>query len=83
MDPIGCTRGATGIPEIHRFQKVNPTTGLVGILTHAGEIAGFAAGDEAFGDGFQCFPTFADGSGFVGIDGIVGGGAGDDSEEIR
>ena len=42
----------------------------------------FAAVDEVFGDAFEFFPAGADGGGFLFGDFVVGGGDGDDAEEV-
>ena len=46
------------------------------------EISLFAAGDEAFGGGFQFFPAGANLLGLVVGDLVVGGGDGDDLQEV-
>ncbi|MFM1943978.1 MAG: hypothetical protein RI897_2960, partial [Verrucomicrobiota bacterium] len=47
-----------------------------------GEVAFFAAADEAFGGALEFFPAGADFFGFFGGDAVVGGGGGDDGEEV-
>jgi hypothetical protein len=53
-----------------------------GFFFDGSEVAVFAAVDEAFGDGFEFFPAGADGGGFGFGDFVVGGGDGDDGEEV-
>ena len=53
-----------------------------GFFFHRAEVAFFAAGDEAFGDGFQLFPAGANLAGFGVGDLVVGGGGGDDLQEV-